>query len=162
MARTFQVVRLFKDFTVRENVEVATIAATGAANGRPETWPMGRSTVSASPTLPTSSRAYCRRVRSGGSRSRGRWPPILDFCCSTNLARAERRRDRNLLPTLQRIRDETGCGMLIVDHDMRLIMNLCDRLHVLNYGRTIAEGLPGEVRRIQTSSRPTLGSEVEP
>ena len=36
--------------------------------------------------------------------------------------------------------------MLIVDHDMRLMMNLCATLHVLNYGKTIAHGTPDEVR----------------
>ena len=38
--------------------------------------------------------------------------------------------------------------MLIVDHDMRLMMRLCHRLHVLNFGKTIAEGTPDEVRPI--------------
>lgn len=37
--------------------------------------------------------------------------------------------------------------MLIVDHDLRLIMRLCDRIHVLAEGRTIAEGAPAEVQR---------------
>ena len=63
-----------------------------------------------------------------------------------------------LLPTLDRIRREVGCGMLIVDHDMRLIMGLCDRLHVLNYGRTIAEGTPDEVRRQSRRDRSLSGS----
>jgi branched-chain amino acid transport system ATP-binding protein len=42
---------------------------------------------------------------------------------------------------------KTGCGMLIIDHDMRLIMRLCNRLHVLNYGETIGEGTPQQVRQ---------------
>ena len=52
-----------------------------------------------------------------------------------------------LLQTLAAIPQEMGCGMLIVDHDMRLIMRLCDRVQVLNYGQTIGEGTPDEVRR---------------
>jgi branched-chain amino acid transport system ATP-binding protein len=52
-----------------------------------------------------------------------------------------------LLKTLAMIPRQRDCGMLIVDHDMRLIMRLCDRLHVLNYGQTIGEGMPEEVRR---------------
>ncbi|MBS1253673.1 MAG: Lipopolysaccharide export system ATP-binding protein LptB [Anaerolineales bacterium] len=51
-----------------------------------------------------------------------------------------------LLEILAGLPEETGCGMLIVDHDMRLIMKLCDRVHVLNYGETIGEGTPREVR----------------
>jgi branched-chain amino acid transport system ATP-binding protein len=51
--------------------------------------------------------------------------------------------------------------MLIVDHDMHLIMRLCHRLHVLNYGRTIAEGLPEAVRRIPEVVEAYLGSSAE-
>lgn len=53
----------------------------------------------------------------------------------------------DLLQTLAPIPQQTNCGMMIVDHDMRLIMRLCDRLHVLNYGKTIGEGSPDEVHR---------------
>ena len=52
----------------------------------------------------------------------------------------------HLLWMLLDIPERRGVGMLIVDHDMRLMMNLCSTLHVLNYGRTIAHGTPEEVR----------------
>ena len=57
-------------------------------------------------------------------------------------------------------RDAFGCdvlGMLIVDHDMNLIMRLCDRLHVLAYGQTIGEGSPETVRRIPAVIEAYLG-----
>jgi ABC-type branched-subunit amino acid transport system ATPase component len=51
-----------------------------------------------------------------------------------------------MLALLRGVPASKQVGMLVVEHDMRLMMNLCDRLHVLNYGRTIAEGTPAEVR----------------
>ena len=47
---------------------------------------------------------------------------------------------------LQRIRDD-GVTLLLIEHDMQLVMNLCDRVVVLDYGKKIAEGIPAEVQR---------------
>jgi len=47
---------------------------------------------------------------------------------------------------LERIRAD-GTTLLLIEHDVRLVMGLCDRVAVLDYGRKIAEGLPAEVRR---------------
>src|SRR5207249_10604872 len=44
------------------------------------------------------------------------------------------------------VRDEHGAGVLLIDHNMALIMSVCDRLHVLDQGRTLAEGTPVEIR----------------
>ena len=50
-----------------------------------------------------------------------------------------------LLATLAGLRESHGLGLLVVDHDLRLVMRLCDRVAVLNKGQVIAEGTPGEV-----------------
>jgi len=47
---------------------------------------------------------------------------------------------------LERIRDD-GVTILLIEHDVKLVMGLCDRVAVLDYGRKIAEGTPGEVQR---------------
>ena len=43
------------------------------------------------------------------------------------------------------IRDAFGVGLLVIEHDMRLIMQLCERIQVLDYGKTIALGTPAQV-----------------
>jgi branched-chain amino acid transport system ATP-binding protein len=50
-------------------------------------------------------------------------------------------------PLLERIRTETGCAMLVIEHDMPLITAVSDRLMALELGRVIAEGTPAEVVR---------------
>jgi len=52
----------------------------------------------------------------------------------------------DLLKILAGLRDSRGLGLLVVDHDLRLIMRLCDRVVVLNKGQVIAEGAPEEVQ----------------
>jgi branched-chain amino acid transport system ATP-binding protein len=45
------------------------------------------------------------------------------------------------------IRDELGIAILLIEHDMHLVMDISDRVHVLNFGGTITEGLPAEVQK---------------
>ena len=53
---------------------------------------------------------------------------------------------QELLELIRRLRDEQGITIVLVAHDIPLVMNLCDRIQVLNYGRIIAEGDPAAVR----------------
>ena len=66
----------------------------------------------------------------------------------------------DMLKVINGIREdpELGCGILIIDHDLRLIMRLCDYVHVLNEGQTIAEGLPNDVRHNSAVINSYLGS----
>jgi ABC-type branched-subunit amino acid transport system ATPase component len=52
-----------------------------------------------------------------------------------------------ILDYIRKLRAERGMTFLVVEHDMRVIMNLCDRIAVLNYGEKIAEGTPAEISR---------------
>ena len=47
-----------------------------------------------------------------------------------------------LLENIRRIRAQLDCSLVVVDHDLRLIMKLCDRIQVLDQGRTIGKGTP--------------------
>ena len=47
---------------------------------------------------------------------------------------------------IRSVRDEHDAGVLLIDHNMALIMDVCDRIQVLDQGRTLAEGTPDEVR----------------
>ena len=51
-----------------------------------------------------------------------------------------------LAALVKRIRDD-GVTILLIEHDVRLVMNVCDRVLVLDYGERIAEGSPAEVQR---------------
>jgi branched-chain amino acid transport system ATP-binding protein len=53
---------------------------------------------------------------------------------------------QDLLGLIRRIRDEQAITVVLVAHDIPLVMNLCDRIQVLNYGRIIADGKPAAVR----------------
>jgi branched-chain amino acid transport system ATP-binding protein len=53
---------------------------------------------------------------------------------------------QDLLALIRRLRDELAITIVLVAHDIPLVMNLCDRIQVLNYGRLIAEGEPAAVR----------------
>ena len=47
---------------------------------------------------------------------------------------------------LRWVREERGAGVMLIDHNMALVLEVCDRIHVLDQGRTLAEGTPDEVR----------------
>src|SRR5207247_10148366 len=56
------------------------------------------------------------------------------------------------------IRDDLGITLLMLEHEMRIVMDISDRVHVLNFGRKIAEGTPAEVRRDHAETEVYLGS----
>ena len=58
---------------------------------------------------------------------------------------------------IRRIRDEYATTILLVDHNMRAVMRICDRIAVLNYGQKLAEGTPEEIRNNPDVIRAYLG-----
>ncbi|HJU52180.1 MAG TPA: ABC transporter ATP-binding protein [Acidimicrobiia bacterium] len=59
------------------------------------------------------------------------------------------------------IQDELGIAMILVEHDMGLVMDIADRVMVVDFGRKIAEGEPGEVQRNPDVVRAYLGEEFQ-
>ena len=62
---------------------------------------------------------------------------------------------RNIILELR----DLGYSILLIEHDMRFVMNICDRLYVLNYGKQIADGTPAEVKNNQLVIDAYLGEE---
>jgi branched-chain amino acid ABC transporter, ATP-binding protein len=51
----------------------------------------------------------------------------------------------DLMNTIKLIRDKFGIAVLLIEHDMKLVLGICERLVVLNYGQILASGDPQEV-----------------
>jgi len=158
VARTFQTIRLFRQLTVKENVEVAAVgvgasrseARQRAAEILVEMGLQHYSDVQAA-TLPY---GLERRLEVARALAMNPTFVLLD---EPGAGLNEEEVD-DLLNVFTSIRKRHILGMLVVEHDMRLIMRLCDRLHVLHSGKTIGEGTPTEVRKNPAVIAAYLGS----
>jgi len=68
---------------------------------------------------------------------------------------------QTLMVVIRGLRDESGLTIVVVEHDMELVMGISDRVAVLDHGRKIAEGRPGEISRDAAVVEAYLGSEDE-
>jgi branched-chain amino acid transport system ATP-binding protein len=146
LARTFQHSRAFRGLTVRENVEVAAlgVGASGRearqrADGLLRLLDLGGRGDAPSASLP-----HGDERRLGVARALATQPRfVLMDEPAAGLPEAE---VPDFAVVVRSIRDDHEVGVLLIDHNMALIMDVCDRLHVLDQGKTLAEGTPAEIR----------------
>lgn len=156
IARTFQNIRLFPELTVLENIQAA-----APDPGADDVARLVR-TLALEPVLGelAGTLAYGVQRRVEIARASVRRPAILlldEPAAGMNEAESD-----ELLESIHAIRNHLGCAVLIVDHDLHLIMRLCERIQVLNEGRTIAVGSPEEIARDPAVIEAYLGRPEEP
>jgi branched-chain amino acid transport system ATP-binding protein len=137
LGRTWQSTELFDDLDVRENLTVASrhrsaeqaldlVGMGWAAQARPADLSMGQ------------------RKLVGVARALAAKPRLL--CLDEPAAGLDTRESAELGARLRALADQ-GQSMLLIEHDMGLVLGICDRVIVLEFGQVIAEGLPDVVRQ---------------
>jgi branched-chain amino acid transport system ATP-binding protein len=146
LARTFQHSHAFRALTVRENVEVSALGV--GASPRDATRRardlLDLLGLAAYADAPAAGLPHGDERRLGVARALATEPRyvLLDEPAA-GLPEAE---VPAFASVVRSVRDDHGAGVLLIDHNMSLIMDVCDRIHVLDQGETLAEGTPDEIR----------------
>jgi branched-chain amino acid transport system ATP-binding protein len=176
VARTFQNIRLFPALTALENVKIGieTRQKTGAVSAMLRLPRQRReeheSTAGAYGLLTevgllqrandlAGSLAYGEQRRLEIARALGTDPGVLlldEPAAGTNPVEK-----RELAELIIRIKNERQISVLLIEHDMKLVMSVADRIVVLNFGEKIAEGTPAEIQRNPVVVAAYLGTSAE-
>jgi ABC-type branched-subunit amino acid transport system ATPase component len=160
LGRTFQAARLFPQITVLENVEVA-----ATHHGIPR----ARATAKAEELLGYlglhARRDYLAKAVTYGearlvgiARALALNPKFL--LLDEPAAGMSPQEAMQLMRQISAIRDDFKCGVIVIEHNMQMVMNLCDRVHVLARGATIADGKPDEVQASNDVKEAYLGQSL--
>ena len=161
VARTFQNIRLFKNLSVLDNVKMALNSSmkynTFEAIFRlPRFWKEEKEiTDKALDLLDIFDMAEMANVISGNlsygqqrkleiARALATNPKLL--LLDEPAAGMNPNETRELMKTISFIRNKFEISILLIEHDMDLVMGICERLYVLNFGKVIASGLPDEIQ----------------
>ena len=168
LVRTFQSLELFEDLTVRENLLVAAEKRTWLGSVADLVRP-GRvrhidvvedalellGLTAEADLMPTQlSNGKRKLVAVGRALASAARLVMLDEPAAGLDTAESQELGRHLRAVVGR-----GTTMLLVDHDMGLVLGVCDRVHVLDFGQTIAEGTPDEVRASQRVMTAYLGED---
>ena len=176
LARTFQNIRLFQNMTVLENVMIGRHCRSSA--GIVGAIFRGGKTTSEEKQIVDDSYAVLEKI--GLAEFVNEFAKNLPYGAQRRLeiARAlatdpflllldEPAAGMNPLETQEldelivRIRDEEGVSILLIEHDMKLVMSLSDRIFVVDYGRKIAQGTPEDVKSNPAVIKAYLGEELD-
>jgi branched-chain amino acid transport system permease protein len=157
VARSFQNIRLFKDMTVLENIEAAVSGSgRGGSDIRAEALTaLTELGVDHLADRRAGALAYGEQRRVEIARAiamRPRYLMLDEPAAGMNSAETQA-----LMGLLRHIRDKYGLGLLLVEHHLDLVMQLCDRIVVLNKGQVIATGSAAEVQNNETVIEAYIG-----
>ncbi|WP_291568724.1 ABC transporter ATP-binding protein [Bradyrhizobium sp.] len=143
MTKTFQNVALFGESSVLDNVLTAGLLRHGVDAARSEALHcLDRVGLRAVAHKEAGNLSFPERARVELARALCTAPKVLlldEVMAALNPAEM-----REIMQLIRSLRDD-GVTLLVVEHHMRAIMNVCDRILVLNFGRLLADGTPGQV-----------------